>query len=90
MRSLSFTNRALEFLKALQAKPFKQVAIGIMELTQNPQPHDSKALKGHAGLFRKDSGEYRIIYRYDDTTVYVMLIGKRNDDEVYKQLERLT
>jgi hypothetical protein len=33
MRSLSFTNRALEFLKALQAKSFKQVAMGIMELT---------------------------------------------------------
>jgi mRNA interferase RelE/StbE len=41
-------------------------------------------------LIRKDSGEYRVVYRYDDTTVYIMLIGKRNDDEVYKQLERLT
>lgn len=90
MRSLSFTNKALEFLKALQAKPFKQVAMGILELTQNPQPHDSKVLKGYPGLFRKDSGEYRIVYRYDTTTVYIVLIGKRNDDEVYKQLERLT
>lgn len=90
MRNASFSNKALEFLKALQAKPFKQVATGVLDLTQNPQPHDSKALKGHTGLFRKDSGEYRIVYRYDDATVYVMLIGKRNDDEVYKQLERLT
>ncbi len=89
MRNLSLTHKAQDFLKALQAKPFKQITMGIIELTQNPQPHDSKALKGYTGLFRKDSGEYRIIYRYDDSTIYIMLIGKRNDDEVYKQLERL-
>ena len=89
MRNLNFTNKALEFLRALQAKQFKQVATGILELVQNPQPHDSKALKGYSGLLRKDSGEFRIVYRFDDATVYIMLIGKRNDDEIYKQLERL-
>ena len=89
MRSLNFTNKALEFLRALQAKQFKQVAVNILELAQNPKPHDSKDLKGYSGLFRKDSGEYRIVYRFDDTTVYIMLVGKRNDDEIYKQLERL-
>jgi hypothetical protein len=33
-------------------------------------------------LYRKDVGEYRIIYRFDDAIVYVLLIGKRNDDDV--------
>ena len=89
MRSLNFTKKALESLQDLQAKQFKQVAVNILQLTQNPMPHDSKDLKGYTGLFRKDSGEYRIVYRYDETTIYIMLVGKRNDDEIYKQLERL-
>jgi mRNA interferase RelE/StbE len=40
---------------------------------------------------RVDSGEYRIVYRFDTNLdlVEVILVGKRNDDEVYKQLKRL-
>jgi mRNA interferase RelE/StbE len=34
-------------------------------------------------------GEYRVVYRYDDESVYVVVCGKRNDDEVYRRLERL-
>jgi mRNA interferase RelE/StbE len=37
---------------------------------------------------RVDIGEYRIVYAWDDKTVDVFLIGKRNDDEVYKRLKR--
>jgi mRNA interferase RelE/StbE len=38
-----------------------------------------------------DSGEYRIVYRVSDEekTIYVILIEKRNDDEVYKILKNL-
>ncbi len=71
MRNLNLSNKARDLLKDLQAKPFKQVTMGILELTQSPQPHGSKALKGYNGLFRKDSGEYRIVYRYDDSSIYV-------------------
>ena len=34
-------------------------------------------------------GEYRIVYRIDSDTLFVEIIGKRNDDEVYRQLRRL-
>ncbi len=39
----------------------------------------------------RDEGEYRIVYRFDVDAdlVEVILVGKRNDDEVYKQLKRL-
>jgi mRNA interferase RelE/StbE len=34
-------------------------------------------------------GEYRVIYRISGDTVEVLLVGKRNDDEVYKDWKRL-
>lgn len=40
--------------------------------------------------YRVDSGEYRIIYRFIpvENLVEVVLVGKRNDDDVYKRLTR--
>ena len=53
-----------------------------------PLPADSEQLSGYQGLYRVDSGEYRIIYRYfpDRDLIEVILVGKRNDD-VYKRLK---
>lgn len=38
-----------------------------------------------------DSVEYRIVYAYkpEDDLVEIILVAKRNDDEVYKKLKRL-
>jgi mRNA-degrading endonuclease RelE of RelBE toxin-antitoxin system len=36
-----------------------------------------------------DAGEYRIVYAVSDDTVEVLVIGKRNDAQVYKQWERM-
>jgi mRNA interferase RelE/StbE len=54
-------------------------------------PADSKELTGYSNYYRVDSGEYRIIYRFNasEDLVEIILVGKRNDDEVYKQLKRL-
>ena len=41
-------------------------------------------------MLRVDSGEYRIVYTVTEDTLRVVLIGKRNDDEVYRRLERRT
>jgi mRNA interferase RelE/StbE len=40
---------------------------------------------------RVDIGEYRIFYVVDDPgrTVNVLLVGKRNDEAIYKQAKRL-
>lgn len=56
-----------------------------------PFPADSEQLSGYQGLYRVDSGEYRIVYRYfpEQDLVEVILVGKRNDDDVYKRLKRL-
>lgn len=88
VRKLSLTNEAHDFIKKLDAKHFKQVMNRVLGLLGDPSPADSSALKGYADLFRIDQGEYRIVYRFDEESVSVLVVDKRNDDEVYKVLAR--
>lgn len=73
---------------ALQAKQFAQVAKKIFSLQGNPKPQDCKQLKSYSGGYRVDSGEYRILYTIDVElkVIDVFRVGKRNDDEVYRNL----
>jgi len=88
MLTIDLSKRAAKFLKSLPAKQGKQIAQTLMGLRKLPFPHDSKKLTG-CQYYRVDIGEYRIIYRVDNCII-VLLIGKRNDDEVYRKLNRLT
>jgi mRNA interferase RelE/StbE len=89
--NLDLSKRANDFLQQLPPKQFKQVVSAIFSLLNNPKPVDAKLLMGYDKLYRKDIGEFRIIYRYFQETerVFIVLVGKRNDDEVYKLLRRL-
>ncbi len=87
-RSFNATNDALDFLRKLEPKQHRQVSNKIFDLMDEPRPHDSKDIKGAPGHFRADVGEFRICYRFDDTMVWVVEIGRRNDDDVYGNFER--
>jgi mRNA interferase RelE/StbE len=89
MAKLDGLEAVLDFLKGLQPKVAAQLVKKVLALNVDPLPPDSKALKGYSDLFRVDAGEYRIVYRYlpQDDLVTILLVGKRNDDEVYKQLK---
>jgi mRNA interferase RelE/StbE len=87
-RKLALQSGVIKELKSLPPKGCKQVALAILGLLQNATPHDSSALTGHSPWRRVDIGEYRIIYRFDDETVCVPVVGKRNDAEVYRLLKR--
>lgn len=91
MAKLDGLETVLDFLKGLQPKVAAQIAKKVLSLNIDPLPIDSKELSGYPGYFRVDSGEYRIVYQFDsnEDLVQVILVGKRNDDEVYKQLKRL-
>jgi mRNA interferase RelE/StbE len=91
MAKLDGLETVLDFLKGLQPKIAAQIAKKVLSLNIDPLPVDSKALHGYLDLYRVDSGEYRIIYQFDPKIdlVKVILVGKRNDDEVYKRLSRL-
>ncbi len=79
------SKKAQKFLDDLPPKQFRQVIKKVFALLENPKPHDTEELKGHPFL-RNDVGEYRIIYDIQEDTLRLILVGKRNDDEVYRQL----
>ena len=64
---------ACKHVTRLDSKIFRQVVVRILELGQNPRPHDSEELKGYGDPvlpgrkgFRVDQGEYRILYTIDE------------------------
>ncbi|WP_211922105.1 type II toxin-antitoxin system RelE family toxin [Desulfolutivibrio sulfodismutans] len=86
---LDMGREAAKFLETLPPKQFRQVVLRMFELLREPLGPDTLALRGHADFRRADIGEYRIIYRQEAEVVRVALIGKRNDDEVYRRFKRL-
>ena len=89
MLRINPSKQAIKFLEKAQPKHAKQISKKLMEMRLNPFPHDSIQLKGeHSHLYRADIGEYRIIYHCRDGVLFINIIGKRNDGEVYKLLKR--
>lgn len=74
-----------DFLETLTPKQFHQVVTTIFRL---PYPHDSKQLKRYP-YHRVDIGEYRAVYEVEGDELHILLVGKRNDDEVYRLLKRM-
>ena len=88
MLKLDLTHDCLKFLRILDPRQFRQVVTTMLALLRTPEPHDSAALPG-SPWHRVDIGEYRIVYRVEGDLLKVPLIGKRNDDAVYRALRRL-
>ena len=89
MFNVQLEQRVIKYISSRPLKHQIQLKTKILELIHEPRPSDSKQLKGFDPYLRVDSGEYRIIYRIADKTIFVILVGKRNDDEVYKMFKRL-
>lgn len=87
MLKLDITKQVLTFFRSLPAKQYRQVFNKVLALMEDPEPPDS-SLIGYP-YRRADIGEYRIVYRVEGDCLKVALIGKRNDDEVYRQLKSL-
>ncbi len=90
MIALDLKQKAKKFIQTLPPKHSKQVKDAILSLQENPLPNDSKKLVGYEHYMRIDIGEYRIIYRYEvqEGLITVVLVGKRNDDQIYKIAKR--
>jgi len=85
MLKLLVSKKAQKFLDDLPPKQFRQIMKKVFALLENPRPHDSEELRGYPFL-RNDVGEYRIIYDVQGDTLRLILVGKRNDAEMYRQL----
>jgi mRNA interferase RelE/StbE len=91
MKKLKVTKSANKFWETLDAKQYKQVGVTIVSLLTESKPHDSQQMKGAKnGERRVDIGEYRIIYseNADEGVIEILVIGKRNGDEVYQVWKR--
>ena len=91
MLKYQLTKQALAFLKKIPAKHAKQIVSKIEKLADDHEAVPSIQLEGFPHLRRAKSGEYRFIFQFKDglITVLVLKIGKRNDGEVYKDLENI-
>ena len=89
MYKLDITRAVDRFLKKLQPKQFRQVVQTILTLRFDPTPHDSKQLIGSPEYRRVDMGEFRIVYRIEDDVIKIAVVGKRNDNDVYRKFDRL-
>lgn len=90
MLKLEITKSVEKTLEKMPDKHFCQIYDAIEALRVNPEPEDTKILVTNImpKRRRKDIGEYRIIYWHDETTLYIDVVGKRNDKDVYKRAKR--
>lgn len=90
---LDYSRDVSKFLDKLPPKQFKQIAKKIITLGKDPLPHDSLKMSGVDNRYRVDIGEYRVVYEFEaqaqQNFVAVLVVGKRNDDEVYKKAKRI-
>ncbi len=87
MLRIKLSGDAAKFIVKLPPKQRRQVKQKLAALRHDPAPPDVGPVKGTSWL-RTDIGEYRIVYRVEGDTLLVPIVGKRNDDEVYRRLRR--
>lgn len=73
---------------SLPGKQARQIAEKLKLLAADPASLPTENLKGYTPMRRLKVGEFRVIFALEEDVLQVRLIGKRNDDEVYKALER--
>jgi len=89
MPQLILEHRVKKFIAKLPTKTKKQVSKALLNLTLNPLPHNAKQLIGYNPYLRLAVGEYRVIYKFDKTNIHIIIIGKRNDGDVYKRFRHI-
>jgi mRNA interferase RelE/StbE len=86
--SIDLSRQAERFLRELPAKQARQIAEKLQSLAADPSTLPSEQLRGYAPMRRLRAGEFRVIFAVEGAVVQVRLIGKRNDDEIYRALGR--
>lgn len=88
MLSIDVSRQARKFVDGLPIKHQQQVVGAIQQLAAVPYPHDSKQLSGKYSFLRRLTvGEYRVVYRVQESMVLIDLVAKRNDDMIYRLLK---
>lgn len=85
---LKLSRQAEKFLQRIPAKHAAQIVTKINIMLREPDLMQTVELKGHEPYCRIKSGEYRVIFKIEVDLLFITLIGKRNDDEIYKRIKR--
>lgn len=78
------TPSAKRQLESLPEQARNRIDKRILSLGDNPRPHGSGALEGVTGLYRIRVGDYRIIYKIQDTNMVVLVVRIGHRREVYR------
>lgn len=83
---VEFAPSAARHLKKLSDPPLSVIIEKIEALKHDPRPPGVEKIKGHSSLYRVRVGEFRVVYKIDDSraSVEVTRIGDRK--EVYRRL----
>ena len=73
-------------LRSLPQRFRNQVARRISALESDPRPPGVAPVEGRPGLLRIRSGDYRILYRVDDTELLVTVASIGHRREIYRDL----
>lgn len=91
MYTIILAKGVTDFLDNIPKKHARQIVGKIDLLAKDPTQLPTVQLSGFPHLKRAKSGEYRIIFQIveDVIEIHILRVGKRNDDEVYKNLGNL-
>lgn len=71
-------------LDRLPADIQRRAADAINRLCENPRPVGAIKLTGNEGLYRVRSGDYRIVYRIEDSRLLVLIVKVGHRKEIYR------
>lgn len=72
-------------VKRLPPEVVRKVDAAILELEQNPRPHECTKLEGSEDEYRVRVGDYRILYVIDDKARLVTVARVRHRREAYRK-----
>jgi mRNA interferase RelE/StbE len=72
-------------LKKLVLAIQKDLIALIESLSEQPRPLDCKKLKGRQNQYRVRSGDYRIIYSVEDTSLIIRVIKVGHRRDIYQE-----
>lgn len=82
--AITFARSARRELENLDPVLVNRIFPLIESLGQNPRPHGCKKLSGGQNLWRIRVGNYRVLYRIDDSGKAVDVVAVRHRREAYR------
>jgi mRNA interferase RelE/StbE len=80
---VDFTALADKQLEKLDPQVQRRVGIAVDKLADNPRPPGIKSLVGRSG-YRLRVGDYRVIYRVEDSVLVVLVVELGHRREIYR------